>query len=678
VRLARAALAALQLAVLVGILLAAVGWGASWTIRPYASEVLAALVDITVLLTPLFLVPALILGLLRTSVRAPLQVLCSGGAARGRGARWLMVFVLLAVGGYAVSLGTWAKAYDLQHEAAQVISLPLALLATWALQIIGSAASPRWPRPRAELWLVTAVLLITFLVLDPLPRVRMGLIAPAVMVLYLLLGTTLAVSLAQRQWPRVLHDAAGLLGVACFGLLALGVGDAAGRHPLGRPALEILRFVDDQDADGFSDGLGGGDCDDADPTVNPLALEVVGNGRDDNCHAGDLSAAVALPRANPKAGEQRRDVVLISIDTLRADMLTPEYMPNLWRFAQRARRYTQAYSAASFTDLSLRSLFTGWPASDFDITGVLTGMDRPLADLMSEAGWQTFALHPVPDLGELVLLGFQQVNDDPSGRHRTPNGTSAPQVTALALELLRQTAAAPRLLWTHYYEPHHQYLRHAGFERFGDSSLGRYHQEVAFVDQQIAPLLEWLARPEVAANSVVILFADHGEYLGERGGRSGHDLTLFQPVMRVPLLVSAPDVPSATVETPVSLLDVFPTVLNLAGISGVEPRAGFDLLEPPAHRLILAEARDSRGGAPSLALRAEGKLLYCVERSNHCELCDERMDPECRHPDVSPGGLTRDPLHRDMGLLLDSYRNDARHRARKEAFGARWFTGSPP
>jgi membrane-anchored protein YejM (alkaline phosphatase superfamily) len=470
----------------------------------------------------------------------------------------------------------------------------------------------------------------------------------------------------------------GFLGLGCFGLLALGFGDAAGRHPLGRPALEILRFAGDQDADGFSDGLGGGDCNDADPTVNPLALEIVGNGRDDNCRAGDLPLAIALPRSNPKASELRRDVVLISIDTLRADMLTPELMPNLWRFAQGSRRYTQAYAAASFTDLSMRSLFTGWPASDFDITGVLTGMDRPLADLMSEAGWQTFALHPVPDLGELVLLGFQRVNDDPSARHRTPNGTSAPQVTALALGLLQQPSTAPRLLWTHYYEPHHRYLRHAGFERFGDSSLGRYHQEVAFVDQQLAPLLQWLARPEVAEHTVVILFADHGEYLGERGGLSGHDLTLFQPVLRVPLLVSAPDVPAATIDTPVSLLDVFPTVLRLAGVSGVEPRAGVDLLDPQVHRVLLAEARDSRGGAPSIALRADGKLLYCVESSNHCELCDERMDPECRRPEVSQASLPLAPLYREMSLLLDSYRNDARHRARKEAFAARWFSTRTP
>ncbi|HEX2882316.1 MAG TPA: sulfatase, partial [Polyangiaceae bacterium] len=475
-----------------------------------------------------------------------------------------------------------------------------------------------------------------------------------------------------RGWPRGVQAGVSVLGATCFVLLAMGLGGAAVRHPLGKPALQLLRAIGDNDADGFADWLGGGDCDDGDPTSNPLALEVVGNGRDDNCHAGDLQSAGILPASQPKAGTHRPDVVLLSIDALRADVLTPEYMPNLWRFAQRSRRYTQAYSAASFTDLSLRSLFTGWPASDFDITGVLTGMDRPLADLMSEAGWQTFALHPLPHLGELVLLGFQRVNDDPSARHRTPNGTSAPQVTALALDLLQQPSTTPRLLWTHYYEPHHRYLRHAGFERFGDSSRGRYHQEVAFVDQQLAPLLEWLARPEVAEHTVVILFADHGEYLGERGGRSGHDLTLFQPVLRVPLLVSAPDVPAATIDTPVSLLDVFPTVLNLAGISGVEPRAGFDLLHPPAHRVLLAEARDSRGGAPSIALRAEGKLLYCVESSNHCELCDERMDPECRHPDVSPGRLTREPLYLEMSLLLDSYRNDARHRARKEAFGARW------
>jgi choline-sulfatase len=387
-----------------------------------------------------------------------------------------------------------------------------------------------------------------------------------------------------------------------------------------------------------------------------LAIEVVGDGIDQDCSGSDLAAAAPPPvttRAGTPGGPPRQ-VVLVSFDALRADQLTAERMPNLLAFAAGGLTHTRAYSAAPATDLSFRATFSGWPPSDFDYRGHLVGMDRPLPLLLSDAGWQTFALHPIPDLGRLVLAGFQRVNESLAGRHLGRAGTSAAEITATALSLLRRPVDRSRLVWIHYLDPHAVYVPRPGYERFGDDLAGRYAQEVAATDAAMRPLLEHLADAE---QTLTVVFADHGELLGE-GGRWGHPNVLYPAVTRVPFVVRGPGIGPGRDDSPVSLLRIFPTVLGFAGID-VPARA-----EVGDGADVMMEGRDSSGAISTVALVRGDAMLHCDELAQVCERCDATAPLDCA---PSPA----DPLRVALRGHLERYRNDAWYRARREVF-AQW------
>ncbi len=592
------------------------------------------------------------------------NILTGGPPEGASGLLWWLVLALIAFAAWAGAHQSVAATYDLPEDVARIVAL-IALPVTWLLHRLAA----KWRlSPSGLLFPMAAA--ATWLWLDTLPRVAPGYDAISLVALVIAWGLVFA-ELGARPRFRLVGAAVALLLLVDLGLS--GRGARAGDQAVGRAAVTGVRVLADGDGDGFASALGGGDCDDSDPEVHPLALERVGNGVDDNCVGGDLAKAIPLPASKPKASGKRPDVVLISVDTLRADVLTERLMPALSAYAEGGRRFTRAYASASLTDLSLRSIFTGWPASDFDYVGRFRGLDRSLPDLLAQAGWQTFALHSVPKLGKLITLGFQQMDASLSQRHLDNRGHSAKQITERALGLLKQPSRKPRMLWVHYLDPHHRYLAHPGYEHLGDELAGLYHQEVAFTDAAMRPLLEWLARPEVAAKTVVVFFADHGEYLGE-GGRQGHDFTLYEPVIRIPMVVRAPGLTPKAVAAPVSTLDIFPTVLELAGVTGVGPRAGLSLTGPQdPERAFLAEARASTATRPpALALRQGKWLLHCRERSQRCGLFDTIKDPLNQKNLIHAHSEQATQLRDLLAEQLDRYRNDQRYAARRAGFMKRW------
>ncbi len=137
--------------------------------------------------------------------------------------------------------------------------------------------------------------------------------------------------------------------------------------PLGRIGLALARRATDRDHDGASALFGGGDCDDEDPTRYPLAIDVPGNGIDEDCSGADLP----LPRAAPPAPPRRPrgafppdlNLVLITVDTLRIDLGFMGYArpvsPNLDALAARSTVFERAYSMASYTGKSLGPTMIG-------------------------------------------------------------------------------------------------------------------------------------------------------------------------------------------------------------------------------------------------------------------------------------------------------------------------------
>jgi arylsulfatase A-like enzyme len=161
----------------------------------------------------------------------------------------------------------------------------------------------------------------------------------------------------------------------------------------------------------------------------------------------------------------------------------------------------------------------------------------------------------------------------------------------------------PFLLWVHYVEPHAPYRlqeEQAGRLRIAASASrqDRYDTEVAFADQQIGRLLAQLQKdPELAANTLIVFAADHGESLGEHS-YWGHGRNLYEPTLRIPLgLVWPGRIRPGVIDAPALNLDVAPTVLGLAGLPVPGAFHGYDwspvLLrgaEPPRERTMWFQA----------------------------------------------------------------------------------------
>ncbi|MCB9554436.1 MAG: sulfatase-like hydrolase/transferase, partial [Myxococcales bacterium] len=403
----------------------------------------------------------------------------------------------------------------------------------------------------------------------------------------------------------------------------------------------------DEDGDGIPTGFAGADCDDGDAAVHPLMFEVPGNGKDDNCRLGDRvpgsTAPVEVERTalpSPGAAAWRAahplpDVVLVFVDTLRADAvdaLRPRGAPPLGttphidRLAASGVVFTQARTTAPRTPHAWMSLIRGRflgrtlacrqrlrdPQGDTLVHALSDAGYHTRARLVGKS-WRRFHLH---EGWETLVEG---------GHVGRING---PAATRDAQRLLAEPGE-PLFLVVHYADAHAPYLPHPGVEPASDSLVDRYRGEVRAVDAEVGRLLASIAargRP-----TVVVLFADHGENLGDHGQKGGHHgVSVYDEVVRVPLIISAPDVAPRRVEDPVSLVDLAPTVLELTGASGLPGADGRSLArhlfgEPIAAAPTVSEFYDF-----GLTLRAvvDGryKLVRDVRRGS-VRLFDVVADP---------------------------------------------------
>src|SRR5262249_20884537 len=280
----------------------------------------------------------------------------------------------------------------------------------------------------------------------------------------------------------------------------------------------------------------------------------------------------------------------MTLDTVRADRLGAYGYPGaeppaLDRLAREGLRFDQAVSAAPLTLPSHATLFSGLTPPHHGLRNNGAGRfpdDRAtLATLLSARGYATGAF-----VGSFVLdhrfglaRGFDVYDDeidrDPNAPGSWEAERSGSQVADRALAWLEKAAGTdgrPFFAWVHFYDAHAPYAPPEPYAGRHRDAL--YDGEVAFVDAQVARLLEYLDRRGLAGSTVVVAAADHGEALGEHGELT-HGLLLYEPTLRVPLLVRAPGLPAGrAIRPPVGLADVAPTLAGLLGASLSSAPAG--------------------------------------------------------------------------------------------------------
>ncbi len=360
------------------------------------------------------------------------------------------------------------------------------------------------------------------------------------------------------RWTR----AGALLLIVATAAFALGVGhldraraelEFAHRGPA--QLADGLRAWLDVDGDGFAAVLGGLDCDDNEPTVHPLAIEVVGNGIDENCDGADLARAPDAPPPPDATPAHRRSVVLLTIDALRSDAF--RVGPNLTALGARGAFFPNTYTHAPNTDWALRSLMSGHPPMEFTDGQRVLWRAPSVPQRLARYGYRS--LTP----GQLQSLpGFPEVSATTAdGRQRPTSGQLADRTIA-GFERLRD-GGEPFFLWMHFMDPHSDWLAHPDLPGHGSSPEGRYRQEVLHTDREIGRVLAALERADFFADGVVAVTADHGEMLGDRG-RYSHSVWVDDGVLRVPSLVVGPGIPAGRFPTRVRTTDLSGALIEQA------------------------------------------------------------------------------------------------------------------
>lgn len=313
-------------------------------------------------------------------------------------------------------------------------------------------------------------------------------------------------------------------------------------------------------------------------------------------------------------GATRPNAILIVIDTLRADGLSSygnprRTTPQIDALAQAGVRYQHAVSQAPWTAPSIASLLTAQYPSALGVVEPRTPIDDGatlLSEVLQAAGYATGAV--VSHWLCSQKWGFAQGFDSfDQSNVLGPGGVTSHGVAERGLEFIEAHAEEAFFLFLHFFDPHYLYIEHPRFPFAEEGSeyrgsvrtgidpirlAGRkdlsqadldevrriYDSEIAFTDHHVGRVLARLRELGLFASALVVVTADHGEEFLDHGGWN-HARTLYDELLRVPLVIKYPDGRSGVWKGPVPLLDVAPTVLDALGIAVPPEMRGRSLLD---------------------------------------------------------------------------------------------------
>ncbi len=392
-------------------------------------------------------------------------------------------------------------------------------------------------------------------------------------------------------------------------------------------------------ADSSSDGVPeNGEA--AEPLVPPHAEPLI--------PSGPKHPAIATDPQSSSSKQEPKNVLIITIDTLRADHLeTYGYKlrtsPNIQKLAARSVVFEKAYSHASWTLPAMVSMLTSlnttahrcWEANDKLDASVMT-----LPEILKAAGYETMGVSASLFFSRSFGLaqGFDSLDTKIAHRHaRSQKATSSPDLTTKALEFIqtRKSGDRPWMFWAHYLDPHNDYMHHDDGPRHFEprTPVNLYDGEIAFTDRSVGRLIEGLRSSGQSESTIVVLASDHGEEFLDHGGRF-HGVTVFEEQLRVPFIIHAPGIAARRVKMSVGTIDLMPTVLDLLDLPIPDRIDGRSLVramrgEMMAPQALLVEMRGSPGTRYRAVVSGGYKLILDSE-GNPTGLFDLWVDPRER------------------------------------------------
>lgn len=332
------------------------------------------------------------------------------------------------------------------------------------------------------------------------------------------------------------------------------------------------------------------------------------------------------PTSQVKLAEDRPNLILLTIDTLRADHLGTygyprQTSPRIDRLAESGTFFESAIVQWPKTNPSMASMMS----STYCTTNAVRNYGAPidpnlttLAVIMNRSGYYCASFVANAHLGRYFNFdrGFDEVHElwarresaHPMGLNDVGTFKNA-EIAERVTDWIAQHDDKPFFLWVHLLDPHGPYeppedLHHRFYDdelylaqdrkvsvtkippyqrsesdlpnRLADFVM-RYDAEIIDTDRTVGRILDELDARGLTGNTLVILTADHGESLGEHGYYFDHGAYLYESCVRVPLIFSWPGIVPASrrLDTPVALIDLLPTALELLGIDDSAFRASF-------------------------------------------------------------------------------------------------------
>lgn len=376
-------------------------------------------------------------------------------------------------------------------------------------------------------------------------------------------------------------------------------------------------------------------------------------GQEDRRTRGGLLLLFTMLGACNDAGSERpRNVILVCMDTVRADHLgcygyERATTPTLDALAERSIVFEDASATACWTKPSVPSFLTGtypiqhgvYSGSSRDEAGthsdVLPEDATTLAEAFRQAGYATAAFVKNAQLRR--GLGFEQGFDE-----YVDEAGDAREIRWRARDWLDDhDGEQPFFLYLHFLDAHWPYpvpdeyaTRWTGAEEAKlfrgkdwrglraaindgerglssserDGLIGLYDGALRFIDDQLALLLADVERRGLAEDTVVCVISDHGEEFLEHG-RIGHGHGLYEGLLRVPWILHVPGEAARRVTNAVSLTDVFPTLLSAARVAQTGTDVGIDRLDRPAAVVAILAEHLEKGSYRQSLRRGTTKLV---------------------------------------------------------------------
>jgi len=382
----------------------------------------------------------------------------------------------------------------------------------------------------------------------------------------------------------------------------------------------------------------------------------------------------------PVKGSRRPNVVLVSLDTLRGDHVGAygcdlPTTPVLDHLATEGTLFERAMTTYPSTTVAHMSMLTGLYPAGHGVTGPLTALHPTiptLAELFYAQGYATAAVTEdgMISPGSGFARGFAQYREF-KGESEVKTFGHVAEVVDAGLAWITDHHDAPFFVFLHTYQVHGPYTPPPEFDLFKtyrvdgqERTIGpdtpeeireryAYAGEVRYTDSEIGRLVDGLARLGEADRTVLVVTADHGESFRYRDGLLGHGWNVYEDVLRIPLIVRAPGLVPAgrRVRPPVSLVDIVPTVLELAGVpvpASVEGRSLVPLFRTDdapgfADRPLFAEVRIR--DTHLIAVR-QGSRKWIMEADGHAgRVYEPDRDPTEQHDLATPESLAEGRAH---------------------------------